>query len=773
MAASQQASIISFFKNIKLSVKLMIFILPIFIIVICIFVSYLIMEQKKIISTQEETYSKTLAESSADYNEKLSSSAKNNITGLLEFITTNALVAFNSFDFSTLDRYMLIACQNTPEILYAYITDAKDEPLTGFNNKDNLFVKKCFKENITLKNLISEINNAYQMQKFTKDIVNESGMKLGKIIIGFYDYSIKQMIEEQNKKLTSSKEQISVIIDTKMKSTFKTITILTIAAIIAIILIITLVMRQLLTNPLNQITVLLNDIADGKLNLKQVESSSEDEIGKISIAFNKMLEGLTKMLMQAQLIAADNLDDKRLDEKIKGDLGATFCTMINKLRNLAQQAQHIANDDLYNNTLSITGEGALGRAFAEMVIKLRKLAEQATIIANDDLKNQKLESKASGTLGLAFANMVVNLRALAEQAILISAGDISNEKLITSSKGTLGAAFAEVVVNLKKLSEQASALARGELYSSALNAKINGEFGENFAIMTQNLRKLISNLENIIKQIENASSDLNLVTNSVSIISKDYSKMSSEEALLINDANTALTQFSSSIQHISGNCDKGKSNAQIVNAAVNQGFNIISEVFSNMEAVDEAMKKTSTQIGELNESSRKIGNIVNIITSISEKTSLLALNAAIEAARAGESGRGFAVVADEVNKLAEQTKKSVKEISMLVDTIKTQSELSFSSMKTGTEIIKRGVDLTEKSTESFKQISGSIKETNDSIIDITDSVKEQSQVVSSIVAITDKLKNISDKVLDKSKELTETGSILEKSTYNLIALLNK
>ncbi len=79
MAASQQASIISFFKNIKLSVKLMIFILPIFIIVICIFVSYLIMEQKKIISTQEETYSKTLAESSADYNEKLSSSAKNNI----------------------------------------------------------------------------------------------------------------------------------------------------------------------------------------------------------------------------------------------------------------------------------------------------------------------------------------------------------------------------------------------------------------------------------------------------------------------------------------------------------------------------------------------------------------------------------------------------------------------------------------------------------------------------------------------------------------------
>ena len=152
---------------------------------------------------------------------------------------------------------------------------------------------------------------------------------------------------------------------------------------------------------------------------------------------------------------------------------------------------------------------------------------------------------------------------------------------------------------------------------------------------------------------------------------------------------------------------------------------------------------------------------------------MLALNAVIEAARAGESGRGFAVVADEVNKLSEQTQKSVKEISMLVDTIKTQSEISSNSMKNGITLLQKGVELTEKSTHAFKQISSSITETNDSIIDISDSVKEQSSVVSSIVSITDKLKEISDKVLSKSNELTENGELLKNSTQNLIQLLNK
>ncbi|HPG29920.1 MAG TPA: methyl-accepting chemotaxis protein, partial [bacterium] len=730
--------------------------------------------QNIIVKTQGDIYRSTLKEISKESNEWLSQTAKSNITSLLEFITTNALEAFNTFDFSALNRYMEVACANNKEILYAYVTDMTGNALTSFLNEKNEFVNQIFLQGMSMKELAPKLTEKYSLIKFEKLLVDATtGEKKGFIYIGFYDYYIKKSIENQTQKLIDSQNQIDQMVKEKVNSAISTIGILSVTAIIIMALIIYCLMRGLLAKPLNKITMLLNDIADGKLQLEKVQVKSNDETGKISSAFNKMLDGLNKILIQAKLIADDNLEDEKLNEKIKGDLGESFSVMIEKLKNLALQARLIANDDLYNSNLRIDISGSLGGAFSEMVTKLRALAEQAKIIAKDELENKKLIVDASGSLGEAFSDMIKNLRTLAEQAKIISTGNISDRRLSIEHKGTLGSAFADVVTMLQNISKQAAALAKGDLNNSILDLKLPGEVGDNFSTMTINLRKLIANLEQVIKQVEDASKNLQTVTNSISVISTEYGKMSSEESFLVNDVNTALTQFSSSIQHIGNNCDKGKSNAQIVNSTVEDGCKVISELFQSMEEINDAMKKTAAQLQELNESSRKISNIVNIITSISEKTSLLALNAAIEAARAGESGRGFAVVADEVNKLSEQTQKSVKEISMLVDTIKTQSEISSNSMKNGINLLQKGVELTEKSTHAFKQISSSITETNDSIIDISDSVKEQSSVVSSIVSITDRLKDISDKVLLKSKDLTESGEVLSASTQNLIRLLNK
>jgi len=88
-----------------------------------------------------------------------------------------------------------------------------------------------------------------------------------------------------------------------------------------------------------------------------------------------------------------------------------------------------------------------------------------------------------------------------------------------------------------------------------------------------------------------------------------------------------------------------------------------------METINKAVGHLSAVVGRLGESSREIGEIVDVIRGIAGQTNLLALNAAIEAARAGDAGRGFAVVADEVRKLAEQSQTAAQRIANIVGQI--------------------------------------------------------------------------------------------------------
>jgi hypothetical protein len=106
---------------------------------------------------------------------------------------------------------------------------------------------------------------------------------------------------------------------------------------------------------------------------------------------------------------------------------------------------------------------------------------------------------------------------------------------------------------------------------------------------------------------------------------------------------------------------------------------------SNLKAVSSTVNEAVTNVEGLNERADAIGNIVNLITDISEQTNLLALNAAIEAARAGEHGRGFAVVADEVRNLSKRTNEATQEIATQVTKIQEETSQTQDRMQTMAE----------------------------------------------------------------------------------------
>jgi methyl-accepting chemotaxis protein len=140
-------------------------------------------------------------------------------------------------------------------------------------------------------------------------------------------------------------------------------------------------------------------------------------------------------------------------------------------------------------------------------------------------------------------------------------------------------------------------------------------------------------------------------------------------------------------------------------------------------------------MARIEESSRKIADIISVIDEIARQTNLLALNAAVEAARAGEAGRGFAVVASEVRSLAQRSSQAAKDIKDLITNSSTQ--------------VKEGVDLVNRAGDSLKEIVQSIKQVADLVADIANASTEQAAGLEQIT-----------KALSQMDEVTQQNSAL-------------
>ena len=140
-------------------------------------------------------------------------------------------------------------------------------------------------------------------------------------------------------------------------------------------------------------------------------------------------------------------------------------------------------------------------------------------------------------------------------------------------------------------------------------------------------------------------------------------------------------------------------------------------------------------MAQIEESSRKIADIIGVIDEIARQTNLLALNAAVEAARAGDAGRGFAVVASEVRSLAQRSSQAAKDIKDLITSSSSQ--------------VKEGVGLVNQTGTSLSEIVGSIKQVAEIVADIANASSEQAEGLEQI-----------NKALAQMDEVTQQNSAL-------------
>jgi methyl-accepting chemotaxis protein len=269
---------------------------------------------------------------------------------------------------------------------------------------------------------------------------------------------------------------------------------------------------------------------------------------------------------------------------------------------------------------------------------------------------------------------------------------------------------------LQDLIGMLSALAGGDM-TPRITAEYHGMFGrlKNDAnTMAERIGATIAEIKASAAEVTNASAEISTSTT-------DLSQRTEEQA-------ASLEQTSASMEEISATVKKNAENAQVANQSAGSTRDVADRGGQVVAQAVEAMAK-------IEDSSRKISDIIGVIDEIARQTNLLALNAAVEAARAGEAGRGFAVVASEVRSLAQRSSQAAKDIKDLITNSNNQ--------------VKDGVELVNRAGASLTEIVDSIKKVAEIVADIANASNEQAGGIEQV-----------NKALTQMDEVTQQNSAL-------------
>src|SRR5260221_11686706 len=196
-----------------------------------------------------------------------------------------------------------------------------------------------------------------------------------------------------------------------------------------------------------------------------------------------------------------------------------------------------------------------------------------------------------------------------------------------------------------------------------------------------------------------------------------------------------------SINEVSLSAAQSARVAQQSLAAAEKGAVAVQNQISGMNDIRGQIQETSKRIKRLGESSLEIGEIVELISDITEQTNVLALNDAIQAASAGEAGRGFTVVAEEVQRLAERSGEATKQIQAIVKTIQADTQDAVSAMEKSTQGVVEGAKLSDAAGQALSEIDF-----------VT---KNLAQLISRISAQTQMQSNATNKVAQNMQDILE------------------
>lgn len=251
--------------------------------------------------------------------------------------------------------------------------------------------------------------------------------------------------------------------------------------------------------------------------------------------------------------------------------------------------------------------------------------------------------------------------------------------------------------------------------------------------MQDDLARLVTGISNKSDQIYDLSQNLAGTSQELSSTTEEFSSQMEEINRSAQNASSSIQEVTAGVEEVSGSAQNVSKSAldlaqraEIVDNAAKEGEEAVKSIVEVILQTKEKANITQHAVKSLSQKAKNIGEIIQVINSITEQTNLLALNAAIEAARAGEAGKGFAVVADEIRKLAEESKKATDKIALMLDQIQEGAQQANSATDDTVKVVDEASEQSVLVKEKFSNILKEIESINSMIESLAASAQEQS-----------------------------------------------
>lgn len=284
--------------------------------------------------------------------------------------------------------------------------------------------------------------------------------------------------------------------------------------------------------------------------------------------------------------------------------------------------------------------------------------------------------------------------------------------------------------------ERTKRIADGDLTTAELVVHNRDEIGQlaaDFNVMNDHLKTLVVQVqggaEHVLSAARGLASSIDETTKASREIVSSVQEIAAgmeTQAQSTEESSRAMEEMAGGIGRIAETSSNAFDASLKTSKAAEDGSGYILRAVDQMNEVSRNVTDLASVVQKLDERSREVGEIVEVMTAIASQTSLLALNASIEAARAGEQGRGFAVVAGEVKKLAVQSESSAQEVIRLVGAIQADIGVAVQTMAKGEREVRDGVEMTRESGQSFERILEATKDVVEHIQEASSAAEQMS-----------------------------------------------